>query len=96
MLRFFVPYTNEKPASINIKGHNLVLVSTEEQDVVKGLSFFGANRVEEVHVEDSQSKQDVFLNKLAESIHGGVVLAPPGVDLDLVLEGLESELPWMH
>ncbi len=101
MLRFFVPYVNEKLAAINIKGHNLLLVSTESQELAKDisdkdLSILGANRIEEVEVEESQNKQDVFLSSLAQSIHGGVVLTPPGIDLKLVVRGLESELPWMH
>jgi len=95
-LRYFVPYSNHKPASINVKGHNLVLVSTESSDLVNGLSIIGADRVEEVQVEESAIKQDLFLTNLAQSVHGGVVLAPPGVDMKMVLEGLENELPWMH
>lgn len=96
MSRYFVPYNDQKPAAINVKGHNLVLVSTEDSELLKDLNLLGADRVEEVVVEDSKSKEELFLSNLAELVHGGVVLAPPGVDLKMVMQGLESELPWMH
>ena len=96
MLRYFVPYVNEKPASIIVKGHKLVLVSTDSRDLLKGLAVIGADRVEEIQVEENAAKQDLFISNLAQSVHGGVVMAPPGVDLRQVLEGLEHELPWMH
>lgn len=96
MQKYFVPYNNEKPAYINVKGHNLVLVCTEGSELGKDLSYFGANRVEEIMIGESQIQQENFLSSLAKKIHGGVVLAPPGVDIKLILDGLENELPWMH
>lgn len=96
MQKFFVPYTKEKPASINVKGHNLVLVGTENSELEKDLSRLGADRLEVVVIGESQIQEEKFLSSLAEKVHGGVVLAPPGVDIKIILEGLENELPWMH
>lgn len=96
MTTYFIPYSNNQPASIEVKGHRLLLVATNPEDIEENLDEIGGDRVEQLEIAGNHLEQSVALSSLAESIKGGVVLAPPGVSLSNMLDNLEKELPWMQ
>ncbi len=96
MDNFFVPYTGNKPASVCINGHRLVILCHEKDMLEDDLELLGADRVKKVKFGSSDVEQEKVLGKLAKQVDGGVVIAPTGVDLREVLRNLESELPWLQ
>ncbi len=96
MTKYFVPYSKDIPAAINIKGHTLLLVATAADEIVADLSKLGGDRVQEMILKDSPDEQTAALAALAESIKGGVVLTPPGISVSTMISSLENELPWLH
>ena len=95
MARFFVPYLNDTPASIEIKGHKLLVITQEEKQIRKDKAKLGATDVREIELGNLADQQEK-LASLAKSIKGGVVLTPRGVSIQKILSNLESELPWLH
>ncbi len=96
MEKFFVPYADGFPAAINIKGHRLLIVSTDEEDITESLVELGGNEIREVQAKEGSSDETQVLLELAAGIKGGVVLAPPGIALSTMITSLESELPWVQ
>ncbi len=93
MSKFFVPYSGESPAAVDIKGHRLLIISPSPDTLVKDLQVLGGNTVREFDVFDGDAEP--FAN-LAASVQGGVVVTPPGVSLPALIFSLEQELPWLH
>lgn len=93
MTTFFVPFHDNSPAKISIKGHNLLLVTTESDQGPWEIEKLTGGQCRAVEVDGNDSQ---ILSSLASEIEGGVVLAPPGVPLDAVLANLEQTLPWLH
>lgn len=97
MTKYFVPYTNENiPAAIEIKGHRLLLLCTDETEMLDDLDIIGGETVRELNLKDNQEEQTEALADLAARVNGGVVLTPPGVSLERMIQSLETELPWVH
>lgn len=96
MNNFFVPYTGNKPALVNINGHNLVILAEEKDTLEEDLELLGADRVKTVKVAGADPDHEKLLGKIARQVHGGVVIAPSGVGLRDVLRNLENELPWFQ
>ena len=96
MDKFFVPYAGTHPAAIDIKGHRLLIVSTDEDDVEQSLSEVGGTEVREIDLKEMRQDETQVLANLAADINGGVVLAPPGIPLMTMIHSLELQLPWIH
>ena len=96
MTRFFVPYVHDNPAAIEIKGHRLILLSTDKEILVGDLAKIGGDGVREINLRDEPLEQSEELTKLAASVKGGVVVTPPGVSIASMIQNLELELPWVH
>ena len=96
MTKYFVPYTQDTPAAIEIKGHRLLLVSTDEGELLDDLDRIGGDRVREINLRDDSAEQTAALADLAATVNGGVVLTPPGVSVERMIQSLETELPWVH
>ena len=96
MEKFFIPYSNGCPAAINIKGHRLLIVSTDEEDISESLEYLGGHEVRELEAQDDNNDESRVLAELAAGIKGGVVLAPPGITLSRMIDSLETELPWVQ
>lgn len=96
MTTYFIPYINNQPASIEVKGHKVLVVSTNPEDIEENLDEIGADSIEQIEVTGNHLEQSVALSSLAESIKGGVILAPPGLSLANMLDNLERELPWIQ
>ncbi len=88
-----MPYSGETPAALEIKGHRILIVSTSPDEAIDGLEFTGGDEIREI---DIQKNETDALSELALSIHGGVVLAPTGVEMSDMVHSLERELPWVH
>lgn len=96
MSKLFVPYLNNAPAAVEIKGHRLLIVTTDSDDMVADLRSLGGNAIREIQLRDTTSDESAFLADLAACINGGVVLTPPGVRPSAMVKNLELRLPWIH
>ena len=93
MNQFFVPYTGDKPAAVEINGHRLVILATERGELEEHLDLVGG---ETVHlVEDSEFEtEEQIIRDISLSANAAVVISPPEVELPRLLEGLKESLPW--
>ncbi len=96
MTRYYLPISHDAPVAIEIKGHRLILLTTDEQDIREDLPLLGGDTVHELNLRDDMADQTAALSELAEQVNGGVVLTPPGVTVAAMIHNLENELPWIH
>ena len=96
MATYFVPYSGNKPAAMSINGHKLTIVSRDREALEGHLELFGADRVKRVPSRQSKAAQELVFDEVAKSIGGGVVIAPPNVEVKDVLKNLENQLPWLQ
>ncbi len=96
MSKFFVPYLENNPAAIDIKGHRLLIVSKSEDEMLSELETIGGSELIEMSLPDDVEKSEIILSSLAEKIDGGVVLNPPGMSVSDLIQSLHEELPWIH
>ncbi|MDC0357527.1 hypothetical protein OAO01_01830 [Oligoflexia bacterium] len=96
MTEYFIPYAGKQPASLNINGHKLVIVSQDRQELMDHLQVLGGDRLEELRSGASREEEQELLEDLADRIDGGVVVAPSDIELDEVIRDLQSELPWIQ
>lgn len=95
MTTLFVPYQGDRPASLIVNGHKVVVVCPEEEIAYQWLEEVGADKVCEVQVESVGEQEQVF-GHLVASVRGGVVVVPTGVDFDEIMSELEAQLPWVQ
>jgi hypothetical protein len=96
MTTLYMPYQNNRPVAVNINGHNLLILSADEDmlltsdvmDVEYALPIEG--------VVEEEGKLDERLVEIAESENAGIVVAPAAIPLEVVIKNLEIELPWLH
>lgn len=93
MARVFVPYKSENPASIEVKGHKVLIVASKVEDLIEHEYFLSSEEIREMYFRETDEET---LQRLAKLVDGGVVLAPPGVGLSAMISSLEHELPWIH
>lgn len=104
MTKFFVPYKQDIPVTVNIKGHRLLLLSEEVEEFTPASSAIPEElenaefrAVEFQGGEMGFSDEDNFtLAELASEAKSGVVVTPAGVSMSTLLHELEKELPWVH
>jgi hypothetical protein len=96
MTRYFVPYLEGVPAVVEINGHRMILVSSEEESVDDLLSVSGADDYREIEVPDSELSKEFALADLAGETAGGIVITPPGISPDVIVSELGNQLPWLH
>ncbi len=92
----FVPYNNDLPATVELKGHKLLILTCEAGDLRRDLSKLGGDSIRELNLFNESPMESQIVANLAASVKGGVVIAPPGVRASQMLENLERELPWMQ
>ncbi len=93
MSKYFVPYQDDHPAFVEIKGHRVLIVTPRQEEMVVDLPMIGGTTVREV---ETESDSPVELAHLADTIQAGIVIAPPGVRLGEIVFSLHAELPWLH
>ncbi len=96
MSRYFVPYTGDKPAAVNINGHRLLILSKERTCLEDELEVIGADTLKALQTGNTREEESRLLNKLARSTNAGVVIAPGDLELKDVIKNLEVQLPWLH
>lgn len=94
MGRFFVPYSGNIPAAIEIKGHRLLVVAASENDLAHNEQILGSDTIREFYLLENEEAET--LAGLAKEVQGGIVLAPPGMSLTSMIVNLEHDLPWLH
>ena len=96
MAIYYVPFAGDKPATLDIKGHRLVILSRSAKPLREGLPLVGAERLEKVQVPRSEAEEVEALTRIGRSANSGVVIAPPGVGMTDLIKELEAQLPWIH
>ncbi len=93
MTTYFAPYSGDKPAVVNIKGHRVLILASTPDDAVVDLDRVGGNELRAIHVSD---KEPAEFAQLAAEVQGGVVVSPPGVSIKNMITSLEAQLPWVQ
>lgn len=96
MKEYFIPYSGNAPAYVFINGHKLIILSGDSSVIGDGLPVLGADRVRKVYSGETKEEENAFLNGLASKISAGVVVAPNDVEMEDIIQNLETELPWLH
>lgn len=94
MNRIFVPYSGEDPAAIEINGHRLLIVASNEDDLDQNEELLGSDEIKEFDLPEAD--EPATFAQLAQQVHGGIVMTPPGIDLETLIEHLARELPWLQ
>lgn len=93
MSTYYIPYRDNEPSAVNVKGHRLLFIVTQVEDILDCLPLLGSPRIKSV---DYTGDENEMMALLAEETGGGVILAPPGMSVKSMVEELESELPWLQ
>ena len=96
MPTFYVPFSGDRPASLNIKGHRLVILSRSKGALAESLPLVGAERIEKIHSPRSREGEMDMLTELGRSANSGVVIAPRDLAMCDVIKNLEAQLPWLQ
>jgi hypothetical protein len=96
MTTLYMPYQNNRPLAITVNGHNLLIVTADEDllltseimDVEYALPIEG--------VLEEEGKLDERLVEIAENENAGIVVAPTAIPIEDVIKNLELELPWLQ
>lgn len=96
MPRYFIPFSGRDPAALDINGHRLLIVSSDQKDIEESLALFGADTVKSIDGDLGRDDGYVALEKLADAIKGDVVIAPEDEPLETILTDLHEELPWLQ
>lgn len=95
MTVYYVPYAGNKPASLSINGHSLLILAQEPEELKANLDAVGADNVRRVVV-SSKAEREVKFSKLARRAKAGLVIAPAELPVGEVIRNLENELPWIQ
>lgn len=96
MATFYVPFAGDRPASLDINGHRLVILSRSRKSLRAGLPLVGAERIEKITVPFTEAEELEALTEIGRSANSGVVIAPPNVAMQDLIKDLEAQLPWLH
>ena len=93
METIFIPYNGSHPASIQINGHDVVILSSDTDALKDVMSVDKFVPVEGVETPDDLT--DALLN-LGVVPGCSIVLAPSEVSMDEVIGSLHRDLPWIQ
>ncbi len=102
MERFYIPYIDNRPALININGHKVLVLATDEEtlEASEKLSFKEVKSLDgDFQDNDFSGIIDYLPHELTvenRKQHICVVLANHDIDIDTLLITVERELPWVH
>lgn len=96
MTAFYVPFSGDRPTPVLVNGHRMLILSHNQESLKFGLPYLGAERVVEIAVGDTEEEKSAFLNDLAQTVKGGIVIAPVDLPIEEVVQNLSSQLPWLH
>lgn len=92
----YTPYTGKKPVPFTVNGHKLLIISSDQELFEENLERVGAERIGTIRFGDTMEEERAALDRLAEAVEGGVVVASADLELDEILANLSRELPWIH
>jgi hypothetical protein len=93
MSKIFVPYCENSPAALNIKGHRLLILSSSSEQLNNYLEEMGGTHIKAIDLFEDENE---VLAQLAASIDGGIVISPPEESIEDIVRNLEDQLPWVH
>ncbi len=96
MTRFYIPYSGNRPAPLEINGHRLIVLAKDKDALQSDLELVGADRIKTVKVEDTESAEQEFFSKLAQRNGAGVLVMPPEVSYSQLKYSLIEQLPWLQ
>jgi hypothetical protein len=96
MRKYFIPYSDENPATVLVNGHRMVILSNDRSSLQDELELLGANKLKQIRAGDSEAEDRIVLHRIAAKAHAGVVVAPSDLALSDVLRNLKAELPWLQ
>ena len=96
MSTFFVPYADDMPLAFEVKGHRLILLSSDDESIRNELDYIGGDELRELVIDDERPEESAQVARLAASAHGGVVVLPAGITPKMMIASLQSELPWVN
>jgi hypothetical protein len=91
--KLFLPYLDDQPVVTEIKGHRLVIVSEDQQDLRDSLEMLGADEVLEIDLRDSFPDA---AETLAEEVEASAVFTPEGVSIGSMILSLQESLSWIQ
>lgn len=96
MKGFYVPYFGKQPALVSINGHRLLILARDKDVFEDHLEMVGADRIKKVDAGDSSGDEEFVLQRLAERINAGVVIASSDSEFREVIRSLQQQLPWIQ
>lgn len=104
MRRFYIPYNNDRPALLNIHGHKVLVLATDEEafEESERLDYMQVRALDgEFHSNDVNEIAKVLPHELitegvSDKEHICVVIANQEIDVDTLLNNVEEQLPWVH
>ena len=94
MNRLFIPFLNNSPLTLSIKGHRLLIVSTDKEDCSNYQKQYENCIIKEYEI--LEENEEDFFQELTQQYDTGIVVAPIGADMQTVIDSLEHELPWVQ
>ena len=95
MTTLYMPYMDDKPASIKVNGHDLLILS-EDEELLLASEVMDVEYALPIESGSSEEELDDLLVEIAEEQNLGIVVAPEEVPLEDVVKNLETELPWLQ
>ena len=97
MATLYIPYSNDKPVSIEVNGHTLLILCPDEDSLLVS-EILDAEYALPVDQEEFVSDDDLeaLLGTLAQQEGAGIVIAPPEISLEVLVENLKDQLPWIQ
>ena len=96
MYKLFVPYKDKKPAVVEVKGHKVIILTTERSSMEDDMALVGGETCRSINLEGTTRQQMLSLRKLSDRSGAGIVVNAGSVDLSDVIKNLEAELPWLQ
>ena len=93
---YFVPYSGDSPTLVNIKGHQLLIVSQDSEQFLAELDLVGGDELRELVLPSDEAEESSVLAGLAADSGGSLVVSPLGVSPSALIETLAEQLPWVH
>ena len=98
MKSFYVPYKGKRPAYLDINGHRVVILSSDQEafESAPVQEFVKSDSVKAVAGGESERERQRALVKIAKSSKSGVIVAPDDMDIGELIKDLKEQLPWVQ
>lgn len=93
MEQLFLPFSGNLPATIEINGHRLLLLSHDRSQLEDHLDLLNAESVCAVADDESVDVEAAVLGA-AQASHADVIITPEDIEMPEFLEALKNTIPW--